>query len=178
MTSISELIREREDSSKYRQHTRLALGTLIAEGVTKCEKVTEADLNRWASAIRNAFSNVFDEVWSIVIFTGEADSCWWAHLWFDVHLGGTEYAVVGSKHESSDEASDWAGKFEDFFTKEFACQRWVPECDPIVESLRLKYMDMFGREIHVVVLRGGLAGGDFIGKAFSHSDHNAWIICE
>jgi hypothetical protein len=60
--------------------------------------------------------------------------------------------------------------------REFACQQWVPQCEAVADSLNLKYNDKFEREVHVVVVRGGLAGADIIGKSFSHCGHNVWII--
>jgi hypothetical protein len=171
-----ELISERTNTSSYRQHTRLAIGILMTEGASNCEKATVAELNRWASAIRHAFSDSFDEVWSIVILTGWEDYSVRTHLWFTVHLGGSLYSVKGRKYKYSDAESVWADRFNDFFIREFGCQQWVSQCKPVRESLKLKYKEKFERDVGVVVVRGGLAGADFIGKSFSHCGHNVWII--
>jgi hypothetical protein len=171
-----ELISKRSNLSLFRQHTRQAIGTLVTEGAHNCVVVTVADLNRWASAIRKAFSDAFHEIWSVVVLTGEEDYYTLTHLWFSVNLGGSRYFVWGSKYTNYDAASVWADRFNDFFIREFACQQWVPQCKPVMDSLYLKYKGKFEREVSVFVVRGGLAGADFIGKSFSHCGHNIWII--
>jgi hypothetical protein len=178
LTCILELISERNDVSSYRKHTRLAIGTLVAEGAQKCGKTTVADLNRWASAIRNAFFDAFNENWSIVVFTGEEDSSAWTDSWFEVDLGNSRYSVVGNRYMNSEAASVWADRFNDFFIREFACQQWVPQCKPVADSLYRKYKVKFDREVSVVVVWGGLVGADSIGRSFSHSGHKVWIIAQ
>jgi hypothetical protein len=176
MTLMLDLISERTTTSCYRQHTRLAIGTLVGEGAHKCRKATVADLNQWATAIRQAFFVAFNEVWSVVVFTGQEDSSAFTHLWFNVNLGGSRYLVRGSQYTNSDAASVWADRFNDVFIRQFACQQWLPQCKPFADSLHLKYNEKFEREVHIVVVRGGLAGADFIGKSLSHCGHNVWII--
>jgi hypothetical protein len=83
---------------------------------------------------------------------------------------------VGNRYTNSEAASVWADRFNDFFIREFAFQQWVPQCKPVADSLHLKYKDKFERGVSVVVVRGGLAGADIIGKWFSHCGHNVWII--
>jgi hypothetical protein len=173
-----ELISKRSNLSCFRKHTRVAIGTLVNKGAHKCVTVTVAELNRWASAIRKAFSDAFHEVWSIVAYTGQEDSYTLTQWWFWVNLGGSRYSVVGSKYRNSDAASVWAARFNDFSTREFACQQWVPQCKPVADSLYLKYKGKFEREVGVVVVRGGLAGANFIGKSFSRCGYNVWIIAQ
>jgi hypothetical protein len=70
----------------------------------------------------------------------------------------------------------WPDKFNAYFIEEFKCQQWVAECKPVRDSLRLKYKEAFGRETCIVVVRGGIVGGDIIGKSFIHCDHSVWVI--
>jgi hypothetical protein len=178
MMRIVDLISERNDVSRWRQHTRLAIGTLVGEGAYKCRKATVADLNQWASAIRQAFFVAFNEVWSVVVLTGQEDRYTFTHLWLDVNLGGSYYSVRGSKYTNSDAASVWADRSNYIFIGEFAWEQWVSQCRKVVDSLRLKYKEKFEREVSVVVVRGGLAGADIVGKSFSHCGHNVWIIAK
>jgi hypothetical protein len=83
---------------------------------------------------------------------------------------------VGNRYTNSEAASVWADRFNDFFIREFAFQQGVPQCKPVMDSLRLKYKDKFKWEVSVVVVRGGLVGADIIGKSFSHCGVNVCIM--
>jgi hypothetical protein len=173
-----ELISERKDTSDFRQYTRLAIGTLVTECAHKSGTVTADHLCQWASAIRNAFSVVFREVWSVVVVTAGADLSGCVQWWFSVTLGDSRYAVLGSRYVNPDAPSVWSDRFNDLFIREFACQLWGPGCKVIADSLKLKYRNKFERDIYVVVVQGGLAGADFIGKSFSHCGYSVWIIAK
>jgi hypothetical protein len=174
MSGTVELIRE-ADSPARPKYTRQAIGTLVAEKAHDCTNVTAADLSRWATAIRSAFSAAFKETWSVVLFTGQANSASWCHWWCDVRLRRSEYRIRGGKYTNAASPSVWTDRFNDYFMREFACQQWVPECEPVRDFLYTKYKDQFKVNIFVVVVRGGRTGGDIIGKSLSHCGHSIWI---
>jgi hypothetical protein len=158
------------------QYRRLAIGTLVTEGAIRCANVTTATLNKWATAIRRAFFVAFKETWSIILVTKEQGYDCPGFWWRDVTLGGSTYDIKGVKYKSPGDSSVWNARFRDFFITEFQCQQWVSECEPVAESLTRKYQEKFGKFINVVVVRGCLAGADFIGTSFSHCGHSVWIL--
>jgi hypothetical protein len=168
MTGVLELMSESETLSTFRQHTRLAIGTLVAEGASKRANVQVDDLNGWGKAIGNAFSAVFKEVWSVVIITGESESSCSVEWCCEVHLGRLHYSIKGSKYANSDSTSVWRIQFNDLFIREFGCQQQVPECEPVRDLVKEKFRDKIGQSIDVVVVRGGRTGGDVIWKLFFH----------
>jgi hypothetical protein len=159
-----------------KKYIRLILGTLIHEGVHNRTIVTEPSLTKLAVALKETFREVFGGSWSFIVLTGKSDRQGCIDGWFHWAIGGHCYTVAGAKYLSSNATSEWAAKYRDYFIKEFACQQWVPDCDPICTSLKLKYKDQFGDEPIVVVVRGGVAGSSIVGSFHSHSDHKVWII--
>jgi hypothetical protein len=158
---------------KYR---RVIVGTLIEEGVHNWAFVTESSLNNLAAFLKEEFRAAFDEVWSFVVFTDESDFQERMHGWWHCTLGDHRYTVAGEKYLGGSDTSSWASKYTDYFTSEFACQQWVPECKPVANSLQLKYDEKFGGRQGVVVVRGGVAGSSIIGSFHSHCGHKVWIM--
>jgi hypothetical protein len=174
MTATVRLVQQ-DDDEAYQKHTRLTIGTLVEQRAHEYDDPTCDDLNRWAVAIRNAFRDAFNEEWSIVIYTGAEDFCAWSNWWCELELCGLSYSVKGSPYENTAPDTSWTKKFHNFFTVEFECQQWVDKCDPVANSLRMKFNRQFKLDISIVVVRGGVVGGSVVGETFTHSGQSVWI---
>jgi hypothetical protein len=152
------------------------VGTLVLQGLHQCKTVTVELLNQAAKALRQTFRDTFGEVWSFVIFNRWSNYSGWVGGGLTVTLGTEMYHVHGVKYVNSASELQWPDKFNAYFIKEFACQQWVTKCEPIRDSLRLKYKDEFGGDPCIVVVRGGTIGGDVIGKSFFHCGFSVWVI--
>jgi hypothetical protein len=164
-----------EDNPEYRKHTRLTIGTLVEQRAHEYEDPQPEDLNRWATIIRETFLEAFNETWSIVLYTGAEDYCAWTNWWCELELCGLAYSIKGSPYENAAPETSWTTTFHDFFTVEFECQQWVAKCEPIGNSLRKKFNREFRLDVSIVVVRGGVIGGDVVGESFNHSGQSVWI---
>jgi hypothetical protein len=158
------------------KYKNFIIGTLVIEGVHTAFCVTEELLNKYAKRLRQAFSRVFGEVWSFVIYKDSLECHGLLDGWIQIKLGDRWYFVLGCRYTGVEPDTVWSNRFNTYFNKEFACQQWVIECEPVCTSVSLKYKDQFSMPVNVMVLRGGTVGGDVVGKSFAHSGHSVWVI--
>jgi hypothetical protein len=178
-TSEMSAVIEGEGSMFTEQkYQNIIIGILVRQGLHECNAVTASLLNETATALRQAFRDMFGEVWSFVILNQWSDGHGWTNRWLYVKLGNEKYWVSGVKHTHFASELEWPDKFNAYFIKEFACQEWVVECEPVCTSVQLKYKEKFGREVGVVVARRGKVGADIIGKSFSHCGNRVCVIAE